>query len=125
MGSSLSATDLDFDYAQFLAILFLVPIAFAASLIAYSTFTIEMNKKEYEETIMDTTDKDKYNFMYAISSFNIVIGVLAICVSLYYGIYFAVPKKYKLKIDDYFNRAGKRLKMKEAANFQLTGNRNY
>jgi hypothetical protein len=96
--ASISAKDLDFDYAQFLAILFIVPIAFAASIIANSVFTIDMIKKENEKNEMD---KGKYDLMYAISALNIVIGVLAICVSLYYGIYFALPQKYKLKFDDY------------------------
>jgi hypothetical protein len=98
MGASISAKDLQFDYAQFLAILFLVPIAFAASFIANSVFTIEMIKKENEKNAMD---KGKYDFMLAISAFNIVICVLAICISIYYGIYFALPQKYKLKFDEY------------------------
>ena len=88
--------------AQLLALLFIAPIAFGASLIANSVFAIEMIKKEKEEM-----PSDQYLFMYAINAINIVIGILLICISLYYGIYFVLPKKYKLKFDDYFSRKSK------------------
>jgi hypothetical protein len=87
---------------QVLAILFILPIIFGAALIAYSVFTIEMIKKEYEDKKME---KDKYKFMQAISYLNIVFSVIGICSSLYYGIYYALPEKYKLKIDYYFGKS--------------------
>jgi hypothetical protein len=96
---------------QALTIIFILPIIFGAALIAYSVFTIEMIKKEYEDKKME---KDKYRFMQAISIFNIVFSVIGICFGLYYGIYFALPKKYKLKIDYYFEDRRSRSKISKS-----------
>ena len=99
MSGLLPSTD---GYRPF-AIVFILPIALGAMLIANSALNIEMINKEKEDK-KEIEDKSGVpNFMIFMNAVIIVISTLLIGISLFYGIYYVLPKEYKIKVKDYFD----------------------